>query len=66
MCSKDFSHFKFPDGNLEMSQNFYREIYEEKEYDRYGIRIEEGDIVVDCGANIGIFSQYALDLGALS
>jgi hypothetical protein len=64
MYSKDFSQFKFPEGNQELSENFYREIYHEKEYDRYGIRVEEGDVVLDCGANIGIFSQYAIDMGA--
>jgi len=40
--------------------SFYKEIWEDNEYDRHGILIEAGDIVVDLGASIGIFSQYAI------
>lgn len=28
-------------------------------YERFGIEIEEGDVVIDCGANIGLFSLFA-------
>lgn len=33
-------------------------------YERYGCIIEEGDIVVDAGANVGVFSNYAYHKGA--
>jgi len=33
-------------------------------YERYGCVIEEGDIVVDAGANVGAFSNYAYHKGA--
>ena len=56
--------FKSPPGQEELTTSFQREIYTEFEYDRFGIKIEEGDIVLDCGANVGIFTQYALDMGA--
>lgn len=56
--------FKCPPGQEELTANFQREIYTENEYNRFGVRIEEGDVVLDCGANVGIFSQYALDMGA--
>ncbi len=46
------------------SKDFYKQIWQEGEYDRFGIAVEPGDIVVDCGANIGIFSQYAVSRGA--
>ena len=46
------------------TENFIREIYEENEYNRFGIKIEPGDIVLDCGINVGIFTDYALDMGA--
>ena len=46
------------------TENFIREIYEENEYNRFGIKIEPGDIVLDCGSNVGIFTDYALDMGA--
>jgi hypothetical protein len=45
-------------------ENYIREIFEENEYDRFGIKIEPGDIVLDCGANVGIFTDYALGMGA--
>src|SRR5947207_3379710 len=48
----------------EESKNFYTQIWQEGEYDRFGIAVEPGDIVVDCGANIGLFSQYAVSKGA--
>jgi hypothetical protein len=45
-------------------ENYIREIFEENEYDRFGIKVEPGDIVLDCGANVGIFTDYALGMGA--
>lgn len=56
--------FKCPEGEEELTTNFQREIYSEKEYERFGIKIEDGDIVLDAGANVGIFTQYAMDMGA--
>ena len=41
-----------------------KEIWEDNEYTRYGIDIIPGDIVLDCGANVGIFTKYALNKGA--
>ena len=58
------SEFLYPESMGETPSDFYKEIYEENEYNRFGIKIDEGDVVIDCGANIGIFSQYALDMGA--
>jgi hypothetical protein len=57
-------NFICPIGQEDLTNSFQREIYTEGEYDRFGIKIESGDIVLDCGANVGIFAQYALDLGA--
>jgi|694.fasta_scaffold20099_21 FkbM family methyltransferase len=34
------------------------------DYERFGCAIEEGDVVVDIGANIGMFSRRALEGGA--
>ena len=56
--------FECPPGQEELTKNFQREIYSENEYNRFGIQIEEGDVVLDCGANVGIFTQYAFDMGA--
>ena len=37
----------------------YREIFEQEIYVQHGISIAEGSTVMDCGANIGLFSIYA-------
>lgn len=56
--------FKCPLGQEQLTQNFQKEIYFENEYNRFDIRIEDKDVVLDAGANVGIFTQYALDMGA--
>lgn len=58
------SKFKYPKSLEGDVPNFYKEIYEDDEYNRFGVKIEKGDVVIDCGANVGIFTQYALDMGA--
>jgi FkbM family methyltransferase len=42
----------------------YHEIYNREDYFKGDCRIQPGDVVVDCGGNIGIFSAIALDMGA--
>ena len=53
----------------------YKEIFEAKQYDkgayevadgreRFDFGVEEGDIVLDLGANVGIYALYALQEGA--
>lgn len=42
----------------------YHEIYNREDYFQGVCKIQPGDIVVDCGGNIGIFSSLALDMGA--
>ncbi len=37
----------------------YREIFEEQPYLQHGIRLEQGDTVVDVGGNIGFFALFA-------
>ncbi|HEX2909581.1 MAG TPA: amino acid adenylation domain-containing protein [Chloroflexia bacterium] len=37
----------------------YQEIYEEKSYLNHGISLEEGAVIFDVGANIGLFSLFA-------
>jgi FkbH-like protein/FkbM family methyltransferase len=38
----------------------YKEIFEDRCYLRHGIRLEDGDTVVDIGANIGLFSLFVM------
>jgi len=42
----------------------YRENFENNIYERGGFSIKEGDIVVDIGAHVGLFSRYAASRGA--
>ncbi|APU42989.1 amino acid adenylation domain-containing protein [Streptomyces sp. TN58] len=37
----------------------YRQIFEQDEYARYGVRLDDDAVVVDIGANIGLFSLWA-------
>ncbi|MBT2393896.1 amino acid adenylation domain-containing protein [Streptomyces sp. ISL-1] len=37
----------------------YRQIFEQDEYARFGVRLRENDVVVDVGANIGLFGLWA-------
>ena len=60
----ELSKFKYPVEQVGVVDDFYREIFFEKEYDRYGSKVEPGDIVIDFGAFVGMFSHFALTKGA--
>jgi nonribosomal peptide synthetase DhbF len=59
-----------PDGSLIDCMNpgeteiIYREIFDEQVYARHGIEIRDGDIVLDIGANIGLFALFVSRSGA--
>ena len=36
----------------------YDEIYNENDYLKYGLKVKDGDVIFDVGANIGLFSRY--------
>jgi predicted methyltransferase len=57
-------NFVIPEGHEEISKAFHTEIWNGNEYNQYGICVENGDLVLDCGANIGLFTDYALFNGA--
>jgi FkbM family methyltransferase len=70
---KDFNFGKYcsredgiDDINYLYYENFRFEIYDAigSDYERYGSIIEEGDVVLDIGANIGAFSRRAIQRGA--
>ena len=42
----------------------YYEVFMEKDYNRGGVSIQKNDIVVDIGANVGVFTRYAKLNGA--
>ena len=60
----ELSKFKYPVEQVGVVEDFYREIFFEKEYDRYGSKVEPGDVVIDFGAFVGMFSHFALTKGA--
>ncbi len=37
----------------------YRQIFEQDEYARGGLHVQDGDVVVDVGANVGLFTLWA-------
>lgn len=40
----------------------YREIFEQRLYLQHGIQLQSGDVVLDCGGNIGLFSLFAAEV----
>ncbi|MBC7329503.1 FkbM family methyltransferase [bacterium] len=48
--------FLIPKGYIRTFSEALQEIYLLSEYEEYPVEIEEGDIVIDCGANIGVAS----------
>jgi FkbM family methyltransferase len=60
----ELNKFKYPMGDEGNVGNFYREIFLENEYNRHGVGVEQGDVVFDLGAYVGMFSHYALAKGA--
>ncbi len=51
-------------GNWTFLGHIQFEQYLDHIYDRSPVSIRPGDVVVDAGANVGIFTRYALDHGA--
>jgi amino acid adenylation domain-containing protein/FkbM family methyltransferase len=54
-----------PDGapvahlNRNETDYIYNEIFILQAYVRHGVKIEDGDTILDCGANIGLFTTFA-------
>jgi FkbM family methyltransferase len=42
----------------------FMEVMSDEVYNRGEVKVEEGDVVLDIGANYGFFSLYAVDMGA--
>ena len=59
--------YRLPNGmvvqhvNKAETDHFYRDIFVDEVYCRHGIQLREGDVVLDAGANIGLFSLFAHD-----
>jgi hypothetical protein len=59
----ELSEYVYPEKCSEVIKCFYEEILFGHEYDRY-FKIEPHDTVIDCGAFVGLFTNYALSQGA--
>jgi hypothetical protein len=55
---------EFSQDTINVYRDFYREIWEENEYERFGVEIPSEGVVVDCGGSIGLFARYAISRGA--
>ena len=65
--TRGINQYKLPnpsEEDMHVLSSFHTEIFQELEYDRYGVSVEPNDIVLDAGANIGIFTNYAISKGA--
>jgi FkbM family methyltransferase len=51
-------HFLFPKSGTQLEE-IVREVFVFRIYEGFGARISNGDVVLDCGANIGLFTLYA-------
>ena len=47
--------------NRNETQTLYREVFEEEVYVRHGIELPDDAVVIDAGANIGLFTLFVLD-----
>ena len=65
-CFESRSRYVLPNGleivhlNQYETDYVYREIFHDQCYLRHGIRINDGDTVIDIGANIGLFSLFVM------
>ena len=57
---------EFDGNNFQWYEMFHHYVYDDNgcDYERYGCFIKEGDVVLDLGANIGIFAHRAETRGA--
>lgn len=53
--------FKFNEELIDWYQSVYKDIWIDSEYEKFGVNILPGDVVVDCGANIGMFTTFAFE-----
>jgi len=67
---EDLVSYKYPNNMYDTIQQhgdgaaMYWATFLYKELERFDVKIEEGDVFVDLGANIGISSRYAYEKGA--
>ena len=61
----DLPRYRLPNGlevahlNRDETEHLYRELFENRAYLRHGVKLRDGALIVDAGANIGMFSLFA-------
>ena len=62
----DYFNGKFDANNYQWYEMFNHYVYDDLgcDYERYGCYIQEGDVVLDLGGNIGVFAHRAENRGA--
>ncbi|MDG2372082.1 MAG: FkbM family methyltransferase [Flavobacteriaceae bacterium] len=56
------NNLKYKLKSSSMDKTVFKEVWLKNIYNKNGVFIEEGDLVIDIGAHIGIFSTYASEL----
>ena len=51
-------------GQGELLEFLLTEIFAGRDYENQDVEIRPGDVVIDCGAHVGVFTRYALKQGA--
>jgi FkbH-like protein/FkbM family methyltransferase len=66
-CFHNLARYVLPNGleivhlNKYETEYLYREIFVDKSYLKHGMRLHDGDTVLDVGANIGLFSLFVMN-----
>lgn len=50
--------FEYPESSLQIAE-LVNEIFISRIYEGFGVKVGANDVVLDCGANIGLFTLYA-------
>ena len=59
-----WGEFELPSPGQEVLDCLLQEIYADEAYQNEWVHLNAGDVVVDCGAHVGVFSRFALSQGA--
>ena len=59
MCLNSLSHHAIQVSFI------YEEIFVRRCYCRHGVRVRNGDTIIDAGANVGLFTLFLLRGGAI-